>query len=112
MPEPDEVTPTHGNAFERVDLPRRRLQIDASGAVQLPSDVREAILAQGPGMLLAEVVDGELRVFSPKGAIRKVRRMIAEADWGSSSVVDQLLAERRAEALRDEAEAMLPASEW
>jgi hypothetical protein len=107
-----EMTPPPRSEFERVDISRFHLHLDASGCVQIPLEIREAMLAQGTCTLLAEVVDGELRLLSPKGAIRKVRRMIAESDWGGGSLVDELLAERRAEALRDEAEALLPTSDW
>ncbi|GLQ37472.1 hypothetical protein GCM10007908_10920 [Rhizobium albus] len=97
---------------EQRDLGRLRLSVDEAGNIQLPAEMRAAMMADGAGPLLAEIVDGELRVISPKAAIRKVRRMIAQGDWGGGSVTDQLIAERRAESLRDEAEALLPTSEW
>lgn len=99
-------------SWERRDLSRMRLAIDDEGRVQLPPDLRALMMAEKAGPLLAEVVDGELRLISPKAAIYKVRRMIAQSDWGGGSVTEQLFAERRAEALRDEAEALLPTSEW
>jgi hypothetical protein len=97
---------------EQHDLGRMRLSIDEAGNVRLPAEVRAVMMADGAGPLLAEIVDGELKVISPKAAIRKVRRMIAQGDWGGGSVTDQLIAEHRAESLRDEAEALLPTNEW
>lgn len=93
--------------FERADMARRRLDIAPDGRILVPADMRAAMLAEGGGPILAEVVDGELRLITPRAAIRKVRRMIAESDWGGGSVVDELIAERRAEALRDDAEALI-----
>lgn len=99
------------STFERADMARRRLDIAPDGRILVPADMRAAMLAEGGGPILAEVVDGELRLITPKAAIRKVRRMIAESDWGGGSVVDELVAERRAEALRDDAEALIQAGD-
>jgi hypothetical protein len=99
-------------AWHRRDLPRTRLAIDEEGRIYLPPEMRAVMMAGKAGPLLAEVVDGELRVITPKAAIYKVRRMTAQTDWGDGLVSDQLIAERRAESLREEAEALLPASEW
>jgi hypothetical protein len=74
--------------------------------------LRPLLLAERAGTLIAEVVDGELRLISPKAALRKVRRLIPEDDWGTDSAVDQLILERRAEALREHAEDLLPTYEW
>lgn len=104
------ASPTKSD-FERTDIPRRRLEIAPDGRLVVPADMRAAMLAENGGPLLAEVIDGELRLITPKAAIRKVRRMIAESDWGGGSVVDELIAERRAEALRDDAEALLQAGD-
>ena len=98
--------------FARVDRPRRRLDIGTDGRILIPADMRTAMLAEAGGPVMAEIVDGELRLITPKAAIRKVRRMIAESDWGGGSPVDELIAERRAEALREDAEALLHTSEW
>lgn len=97
---------------ERNSLPRRRLEMAADGRVLVPADMRAVMMTDGAGPLIAEVVDGELRLITPKAAIRKVRRMIAESDWGGGSAVDELIAERRAESLREEAETLLPTNEW
>lgn len=98
--------------FERVDIPHFEMEIDADGRITLPPHLRRAMLAENGGLLLAEVVDGELRLISPKAALRKVKRLIAEQDWGTESAVDQLILERRAEALREYAEAHLPTYRW
>jgi len=98
--------------FERVDVSIFELPIDADGRVSIPSELRARMLADEAGPLMAEVVDGELRLISPKAALRKAKRLIAEQDWGTDSAVDQLIFERRAEALREYAECLLPTHQW
>lgn len=88
------------------------LTIDSRGRIHVLRAVRDLMLANSAGPLIAEVVDGELRVITPKAAIRKVRRLIAEQDWGEVLASEELILERRAEALRDYAESLLPTSEW
>jgi hypothetical protein len=44
--------------------------------------------------------------------MRKAKRLMAEQDWGTDSGVDQLIFERRAAALREWAECLLPTWEW
>lgn len=100
------------NSDGGVEVVRRRLEIASDGRLLIPADMRAAMLIDGATAVMAEVADGELRIITPRAAIRKVRRMVAESDWGGGSPVDELMAERRAESLREEAEAMLPTSEW
>jgi bifunctional DNA-binding transcriptional regulator/antitoxin component of YhaV-PrlF toxin-antitoxin module len=98
--------------FERVDMEPFELAIDNEGRVVVPAHLRIALMADKAGPLIAQVVDGELRLITPKAAIRKVRRLISEQDWGTDSAVEQLILERRAEAMREHAESLLPTSEW
>ena len=98
--------------FERVDVPPFELVIDEAGRVSISAELRSLMLIEKAGPLIAEVVDGELRLISPKAALRKAKRLIAEQDWGTESVVDELIFERRAEALREHAESLLPTYEW
>ena len=98
--------------FERVDVPPFELDIDDHDCLSIPAELRSLMLAEKAGPLIAEVVDGELRLISPKAAMRKAKRLIAEQDWGTESGVDQLIFERRAEALREHAESLLPTYEW
>jgi antitoxin PrlF len=98
--------------FERVVVPYFELAMDEHGCVVIPAELRASLLVENAGVLIAEVVDGELRLISPKAALRKVGRLIAEQDWGTDSVVQELLLEHRAEVLRDYAESLLPTYEW
>ena len=97
--------------LDRVNMAPFELMIDSHGYIQVPPAVRDTMLANAAGPLIAEVVDGELRLITPKAAIRKVRRLIAEQDWGNVLASEEVILERRAEALRDYAESLLSASE-
>jgi bifunctional DNA-binding transcriptional regulator/antitoxin component of YhaV-PrlF toxin-antitoxin module len=110
-PAASHVTDSFRRLLDRVNMEPFELTIDARGRIQVPRDVREKMLAGKAGPVIAEVVDGELRLITPKAAIRKVKRLISEQDWGTDSGVDQLILERRAEALREYAESLLPTSE-
>lgn len=77
------------------------LTVSADGAVTLPASMRVAMMLDDDGRVTARVVDGELRLISPRAALRQVQRLIAERDAGTGSAVDELIAERRAEAQRE-----------
>ena len=111
-PTASQVTDSTRRLLDRVNMEPFELRVDARGRVQVPLDIRKTMLAENAGTLLAELVDGELRLITPKAAIRMVRRLISEQDWGTDSLVEQLILERRAESLRDRAESLLPTSEW
>jgi hypothetical protein len=53
----------------------------------------------GPdGRVNVELVDGEVRLFSPTVALEKLQRYVLGNDQGQGSAVDDLIAQRRAEA--------------
>jgi len=112
LPAASHVTDSFRRLLDRINMEPFELTIDSEGRIHVPPEVREKMLAENAGPLIAEVVDGELRLITPKAAIRKVRRLISEQDWGTDSAVDQIILERRAEALREYAESLLPTSEW
>lgn len=77
------------------------LQIGADGRVLIPVELRRQMKIDGSGRLTARVVDGELRLISPSAALDQFHRYIRAHDLGQGSVVDELIAERRAEAERE-----------
>lgn len=75
-----------------------RGRIVSGGRLQIPADVRKELgLADGDDVRL-EVVDGELRVRSFKAALARVRAMVRERVPDGVSLVDELMADRRAAA--------------
>lgn len=86
--------------FGSVD--RMRLSVGSDGRITIPSEMRDAMRLHGESAVTAEVVDGELRILSPAAALKRVRALVARHDKGDGSPVDELIAERRAEARREE----------
>lgn len=76
------------------------LQIGADGRILIPAEMRRAMRIDESGRLNAELVDGELRLFSPAVALEKLQTLFAPLRE-APSLVDELLAERRAEAARE-----------
>jgi bifunctional DNA-binding transcriptional regulator/antitoxin component of YhaV-PrlF toxin-antitoxin module len=79
------------------------LRIDRSGRLVLPAPLRAAMGLRGEGKLVATPQpDGSLRLETAHAVIARIQRALAPfrpAD--GSSVADELVAERRAEAARE-----------
>ncbi len=76
----------------------------SGGRLVVPSHLREALHFNVGDQLLLRVEDGELRVISRMEAIRRAQRLIAQHIPASVSLVDELIADRRAEAAREDSE--------
>jgi len=76
------------------------LQIGADGRVLIPIDLRRQMKIDDSGRLTARIVDGELRLITPTIALEHLQRMFRQPP-GAPSIVDELIAERRAEAERE-----------
>ncbi|ESQ77558.1 hypothetical protein ABAC402_00080 [Asticcacaulis sp. AC402] len=79
---------------------QQQLQIGADGRVLIPLELRRAMKLGADGRVNAELIDGELRLYSPAVALEKIQKMF-EPFRSESSIVDELIAERRAEAERE-----------
>ena len=78
-----------------------RLKIAPNGRVVIPAALRAAMRVDASGMVTARMKDGVLKLITPAVAVDKIRKLIRERDTGSGSIVDEFLAERRAEAERE-----------
>jgi AbrB family looped-hinge helix DNA binding protein len=77
------------------------LRIDSAGRVVIPAAWRNA-LSVGPGdTLLARLEGGRLVLTTASERLSKIRAYVRQNDRGNGSPVDELLAERRAEAARE-----------
>ncbi|WP_374627126.1 hypothetical protein [Devosia sp.] len=80
------------------------VEVKAAGRVLLPAKVRAA-LGVGEGDTLRGVVrDGELTLMTSDTALRKTQERLRKLVPPGVSLVDELIAERRAENAREEAE--------
>lgn len=81
---------------ERKSPPR----LDTQGRILIPVAIREQLgLKPGDALYLA-VEDGKLSVMTLRESVRRVQRLVAAKTKGRS-LVDELIAERRAEATRE-----------
>ncbi|MDQ3152194.1 MAG: AbrB/MazE/SpoVT family DNA-binding domain-containing protein [Actinomycetota bacterium] len=86
-------------------VPRAELSATADGRVTIPSQVRRAAGIE-PGQTLVVYVDAGRVVLEERGhLLARVQDEVVEADrvaGRTGSAVDELLAERRAEAARED----------
>lgn len=77
-------------------------QLGARGRLVLPAELRARHgWREGDQLRLIEDEDGTIRLLSAQEAVRQIRGMYAHLAPPGVSVVDQLIADRRAEAARE-----------
>lgn len=81
-------------------LQRWRLKVAPDGRFVIPAAARAAMDIDEDGTVTAYLQDGELRLLSRRTAIRQVQAFVKLHRKGEGSVVDELIAERRAAAER------------
>jgi hypothetical protein len=81
-----------------------RLVVRPDGSILLPKEILTAFNAEGGGVVMAHL-DGEtFGLISSATAIRRVQDAVQRHARPGVSVVDEFIAERRAEAAREEAD--------
>jgi bifunctional DNA-binding transcriptional regulator/antitoxin component of YhaV-PrlF toxin-antitoxin module len=90
-----------GDARPEGAMQTMRLTIGADGRVVIPAEMRRAMGIDKSGVVTAQVVEGELRMLAPRVALERARALVRMFDKGRGSPVDELIAERRAEAERE-----------
>ncbi|MCR4267434.1 AbrB/MazE/SpoVT family DNA-binding domain-containing protein [Nitratireductor sp. ZSWI3] len=85
-------------------VPHTRLKIDSAGRIVVPAEMRAAMMVKPGDTVTAEVVEGEFRIVSPDVALKRVQAVARE--WRKRNpgvdVVEELIAERREEARRED----------
>ena len=82
------------------------LPVKAAGRVLLPAELRATLGVREGDELVGELRDGELRLMSRATALRRAQSLVRLHVPVGTSLVDEMLAERRAEAAREEAESL------
>ena len=83
----------------------RRVRVAAGGRVVIPAEYRKALGVKVGDQVVIELQEDELRLRSRRAAIRKVRALVRRhIPDESRSLADELIAERRQEAAREERE--------
>ena len=83
------------------DRQSKRVRIDPAGRVVVPAGFRKALGIRSGQELLVSLDDGVLRLQTIDAALERVRLIARSKRKGRRSVVDQFIAERRAEAARE-----------
>ncbi len=82
------------------------LVLGPKGRVLVPADMRAALDLGEGDVITAWLKDGEVRMHSHLHGLRKIQSGAASKAKGSGYASDELIAERRAEALKEEKEAL------
>jgi bifunctional DNA-binding transcriptional regulator/antitoxin component of YhaV-PrlF toxin-antitoxin module len=76
-------------------------QIGEGGRVVIPAVIRAALGVGVGDTVLLRFDRGELRILTPRQAIRRAQELVRQYVPGGRSLADELIAERRAEAARE-----------
>lgn len=79
----------------------QRGKIVSGGRLQLPAEIRRELGVEDGDHVVLELKDGELVVRPYREVLKRVRDRLRKYVSEGGSVVDELIAERRAEAARE-----------
>lgn len=82
-------------------MPPVRIQVGEDGSIVLPLEFRKELGVCEGDTVLMRLVDGELRVYTLEGVTKKLQDWVRSFVPEDRSLVDELIAERRAEAARE-----------
>lgn len=88
------VRPTHKSS-------RVRARIGAGGRLVIPAEIRRQLGLEEGTAVVMHVEDGELRLLSVRSSARRAQEHVMSVIAPGTSMADELLAERRAEAARE-----------
>src|SRR5690242_5598254 len=80
------------------------IRMSANGRLSIPAKQRRALGLENGGMVVATLENGELRIRPIAAVLAEVQAMVASYVKASGDTVDQFIADRRAEAAREEQE--------
>jgi AbrB family looped-hinge helix DNA binding protein len=78
-----------------------RLRVNENGRVVIPASFRKALGINVGDEIVLRIEDDELRITTPKRRIERAQRLVRQHVKPATSLVDELIAERR-EAARNE----------
>lgn len=85
-------------------LPAVRVSVGPGGRIVIPASFRRAMNIQPGDRLVLQFTDGELRAFSSAEGVRRAQRRVAKYVPRDRNLADELIAERRLEAEREDRE--------
>ena len=81
---------------------RCRLKLGPGGRIVIPAEIRETMGIEEGSTLLARCEDGELTLSTTEAVVRRVQAAFRKYVPEGVSVVDELIADRRREAAREQ----------
>ena len=79
-------------------------RLDSGGRIVIPAPMRKAMKLEPGDDVQVALVDGELRIVGRDAAIARAQALVRKYIPGDVRLSDQLIAERRAEAAREDEE--------
>ena len=73
-------------------------QVEGGGRLVIPPDFLAAMQVGDDGRVMARLEDGELRLITPRTALKRLRQVARELAPGGEAVVGEFIAEKRREA--------------
>jgi len=90
-----------GKAGNSAESSSAELAVNEQGRVTIPAQIRRAAGIEAGALLVAYVEDGRVVLETREQLAARLRRDVAAAWTGEGSVVEELLADRRAEAANE-----------
>ncbi len=79
-----------------------QMKMSEGGRVVIPVEIRQSLGLKEGDAVLFELRDGEAVITTRAARIRRAQEMVRQYVPAGTSVVDELIAERRQEAARDD----------
>lgn len=85
------------NLFEQEISYMIRVNVMPNGRLVLPVGLRKSLGVEKGGQLMAEIVDGQVRLMTPDASLDRARALFRKYVPAGTSIADEVIAERRAE---------------
>jgi AbrB family looped-hinge helix DNA binding protein len=82
-------------------MPTLKTRITEGGRIVIPAEYRKALGLQVGDEVMLTLDDGELRILTIEASIRRAQEIVSRYVPEGRSIVDEFIAERRAEAARE-----------
>ncbi len=79
-----------------------RGKLDSAGRLLVPAELRESLGLRPGSSVVLRVENGELRIVSQREVLRRIQEMLRPLVPDGVNLVDEFIAERRAEAARED----------
>jgi len=82
-------------------MPEARLRVNENGRLVIPAEFRKALGINAGDEIVLRMEDDELRITTLKRRIERAQRLVRKHVKPGTSLVDELIAERREAAKRE-----------